>query len=107
MVTVASFVAYAETVTVTPIAVAKIEKYTVVVAAPSPAFGKYAERKDVKSKFALTVTVTLRKLDSSSSVSHCLLLVVFQQGSQLDKYQLHMLRSTISHKYSRTKQHEP
>jgi hypothetical protein len=105
MVTVASFVAYAETVTVTPIAVAKIEKYTVVVAAPSPAFGKYAERKDVKSKFALTVT--LRKLDSSSSVSHCLLLAVFQQGSQLDKYQLHMLRSTISHKYSRTKQHEP
>jgi hypothetical protein len=82
MATVASFVVYAETVIATPIAVAKLGKYA-VVAAPAPAFGKYAEQKDVKSKFALTVT--LRKLDSSSSVSHCLLLAVFQQGSQLDK----------------------
>jgi hypothetical protein len=64
MVIVVNFVVYAETVAATPIVVAKLGKYTVVVAAPAPAFGKYAEQKEVKSKAALTVT--LRKLGFSS-----------------------------------------
>jgi hypothetical protein len=66
MVTVASFVVYAETVAAAPIVVARLEKYTVVVAAPA-APGNHAEQNDVKSKFALTVT--LRKLDSRPSES--------------------------------------
>ena len=54
----------AVTVAATPVVVAELAKYTVVVAAP-PAFGIYAEQKDVKSKFALTVT--LETLDASSN----------------------------------------
>jgi hypothetical protein len=45
MVTVASFVVYAETITATPIAVAKLGKYTVVVAAPAPALVNMLNRK--------------------------------------------------------------
>jgi hypothetical protein len=40
MVTVVSLVVYAETVAATPVVVARLGKYTVVVAAPAPAFGK-------------------------------------------------------------------
>jgi hypothetical protein len=58
----------AVTVAATPVVVAELAKYTVVVAAPTPpAFGIYAEQKDVKSKFALTVT--LETLDASSNGS--------------------------------------
>jgi hypothetical protein len=56
----------AVTVAATPVVVAELAKYTVVVAAPT-AFGMYAEQKDVKSKFALTVT--LETLDASSNGS--------------------------------------
>jgi len=68
MVIVVNAVLTAVTVAATPVVVAELGKYTVVVAAPTaPAFGIYAEQKDVKSKFALTVT--LSKLDTSSSQS--------------------------------------
>jgi hypothetical protein len=47
----------AETVVATPVVVTRLGKNTVVVAGPGAAFGTYAEQKDVKSKFALTVTL--------------------------------------------------
>jgi hypothetical protein len=47
----------AETVAATPVVVTRLGKNTVVVAGPGVAFGKYAEQNDVKSKFALTVTL--------------------------------------------------
>jgi hypothetical protein len=54
---VVNTVLYTEAVAAGPAVVTRLGKKTVVVAGPGVAPGKYTEQKDVKSKFAFTVTL--------------------------------------------------